>query len=174
MTTLIELETDLMRAADVVLALNDRLESGEAVPTEEYDAALVPFHEALTLAKHKRDRFAEFVLFLDKQQEFYADLASKNSRRAKAIENLGKRLRAMVEFIIKATDSNVLEGESRRMTLCNNSVETLLIKDESKLPERCWKMVRTVDKDAVRAAVKNGSLDKDVAELVRGEHLRIR
>jgi len=174
MTTLIELETDLMRAADVVLALNDRLEAGESIPNEEYDSALVPFHEALTLAKHKRDRFAEFLLFLDKQQEFYADLASKNSRRAKALENLAKRLKSMVEFIIRTTDSNVLEGESRRMTLCNNSVETLVIKDESKLPERCWKMVRTVDKDAVRAAVKNGSLEKDVAELVRGEHLRIR
>jgi hypothetical protein len=60
------------------------------------------------------------------------------------------------------------------MTLCNNSVETLVIKDETKLPDRCFKMVRTVDKDAVRAAVKNGSLEKDVAELVRGEHLRIR
>jgi hypothetical protein len=35
-------------------------------------------------------------------------------------------------------------------------------------------MVKMVDKDAVRAAVRNGSLDKDVAELVRGEHLRIR
>jgi hypothetical protein len=80
----------------------------------------------------------------------------------------------MVEFIIRTTDSKVLEGESRRMTLCNNSVETLVIKDETKLPDRCFKMVRTVDKDAVRAAVKNGSLEKDVAELVRGEHLRIR
>jgi len=174
MTTLIELETDLMRAADVVLALNDRLDAGETIPEAEYDAALVPFQDALTLAKHKRDRFAEFLLFLDKQQEFYSDLASKNNRRAKAVENLAKRLKSMVEFIIKTTDSNVLEGESRRMTLCNNSVETLVIKDESKLPDRCFKMVRTVDKDAVRAAVKNGSLEKDVAELVRGEHLRIR
>jgi hypothetical protein len=174
--TLLDLEMDLLRASDAVLALDDRLNSGEAVDASEYDAALVPFKESLNLAKTKRDNFANFLLQAKAQAELFGDRAALDTKRKKAIENLVARLEQLAAFAIRCADSNHLEGEYRTLQLHKNSQEALNIKHADMLPDSCFKteVVRVIDKEAVRAGIKAGEIVPSVAELTRGEHLRIK
>ena len=106
----------------------------------------------------------------------YKKLADLNAKRTKAIENLMSRLDSTALFAIHCTDANFLEGNERRLTAHKNSQETLNVKHADMLPESCYKteVVRVIDKEAVRAGIRSGEIVPSVAELVRGEHLRIK
>lgn len=170
----IDIEMALVNAADEVMALQDKVEAGEASESD-YDKALLPFRNAFAAAEEKRDSFAEMVKSCEANAKLQRDFAASKTKKAKAYENLAQRLKDLARFTMQATGSVELTGRHWKFRLAKNSKDTLTIKKQESLPPECFttRIETDVDTEKVRELIEAGVIKPDVAMLERGEHLRL-
>jgi hypothetical protein len=84
-----------------------------------------------------------------------ADEAKRLAERARAAENKAKRLKAYLAHFVQPGE----KLKDARVSIGWRKSTAVIIEDESRLPEECWKVVRTVSKTSVKEMLGKGEVD---------------
>lgn len=138
----------------------------------------------------KTDRTVEFIRYVESEAERFKKDEELFRKKRKSLENLVEKTKKYVKQMIQYNDVKVLPGERYKITLANNGGKPALefmdpykshLKTKSfdvfetdfiGIPERYFKLIRVLDKDAIRDDLSNG-LELGIATLMRGQSIRI-
>lgn len=165
MPSLYELSSDLERVIDGGMIVD--MDTGEVLFDEENLDKL-----KVTVA----EKFLACKMFAEGQRakaKSLKDLAKAMAESAKAMEKKAERMDAYMLERAKANGGEIsTDSITVKVRKCPQSVEVV---NEGTIPERFWreKVVRTLDKEAVKEALKAGERVPGAA-LVRNEKVSIK
>lgn len=165
MPSLYELSSDLERVIDGGMIVD--MDTGEVLFDEENLDKL-----KVTVA----EKFLACKMFAEGQRakaKSLKDLAKAMTESAKAMEKKAERMDAYMLERAKANGGEIsTDSITVKVRKCPQSVEVV---NEGAIPERFWreKVVRTLDKEAVKEALKAGERVPGAA-LVRNEKVSIK
>lgn len=165
MPSLYELSSDLERVIDGGMIVD--MDTGEVLFDEENLDKL-----KVTVA----EKFLACKMFAEGQRakaKSLKDLAKAMTESAKAMEKKAERMDAYMLERAKANGGEIsTDSITVKVRKCPQSVEVV---NEGTIPERFWreKVVRTLDKEAVKEALKAGERVPGAA-LVRNEKVSIK
>lgn len=157
--------------AEIVERLAALLDTVDLVETpEDRQACEAEIAETLAAEVRKVDGIASFLSYCESMQRFASEEISRLHERKARFARHEDRLRQYVIRTMEDADVKRLEGKTATFHLraCASSAD---IRDESAIPEKfkVSKVVITVDKRAVRAALESGE-DVPGAELIIGKN----
>jgi hypothetical protein len=118
---------------------------------------------------------AESIIWVTKRleanAEFYKQESAKFANASKAMNNAADRLKGYMKSGMLAMGLSEIQGESLRVVL-SDTAGSLVIEDEKKIPTEyiTQTIVTTVDKAAIKEALKSGPVDG--VRLEKGHSLR--
>lgn len=157
----------LFDLADSILVLRELLD-------EEHDDIvanrLTEYLEGLLPSKVTG--YCQFLRGLALEAEAFKAEEKRLADRRRAMENLAARMKQRLHDGLVFADVERVKAGTFDVAI-QASPESLVITDESAIPERFTELQRVVDKAAVKAELQRGG-DVPGAHLTRGSHVRIR
>ena len=169
MSHLIEVEANLLRAMDEIVACE---EAGEA-PGE---ALLVAFGDAAVYAAEKRDNVALALRFLEERAASIRDREKVLAAQRKAIESASARLEGYVMAVL--IGRGIVQANGNMDKLVVAEVESVEVANPDALPDELCriKTVREPDRISIKKALEAGErIELSAgARLMRRSHLRVK
>lgn len=147
------LDGDVTEADSFISAWMETIEEDQAVKFDGYAALIRHYDSRALVRKVERDRIAEHI---------------------RVDENKANRLRQRLLDYMKTHGLDKVECPRCVVSRQVNSSTPLDIPDESAIPRTFLRKTITVDRTAIREALKNGRKVRGAALGERGYHLRIR
>lgn len=105
--------------------------------------------------------------------ESVAERIRKLGERKASIEARGEKLRLIIAECMTATEQKTYRGPDATVTMTAQKPK-LIIRDESLIPEKYWRVKREINKTAINEAHKNGETIAGTTLSNGGEVLTIR
>lgn len=157
----------LFNLAESILVLRELLDEEHddliAGKLDEYLGALLP---------EKVNGYCQFMRGLTLEAEAFKAEETRLATRRRAMEALAARMKQRLHDGLVAAGVEAVRAGTFDVRV-QLSPESLVVVDEAAVPERYTVLQRTVDKTAVKDALRRGQ-DVPGAMLVRGTHVRIR
>jgi Gp157 protein len=156
-------------------ALDRMLTDSMGELTPEIEAALAALDAKLT---SKIDGLGWFIRTCETRAAGFKASADEMASKARTEGNKVKRLMEYVRAYLTFRKERTISGRAYTFALQTNGGKrplTLHNENPEAFPASCVKVVKVIDKDAVRAMVEAGTLSAELATLEPvGEHIRLR
>ena len=174
MPTLYEIESDLQALADILSEVGGDVSDEEAEAA--VDAWLAEGKEALA---EKVDRYVSVIRESEAKALVLKGEADLFAARSKSNANVAAKLKDRLKFFLESHQMESVEGKRFKVRLQANGGKAPLTvapeveSDPSTLPAGLYKLVATLDKEAIRAALESGATVNGCAIGERGKNVRI-
>lgn len=136
-------------------------ETGELL--EDNSQLLKELSENLQSSKEEKLDNIEYIKKeLKIAQQALKDEGKRLSERAKMMENNQKRLLDLQDYLLAGE-----KIKTDKFTFFYGSSQSLIIEDESEVPERFISFIPKIDKTALKTAIKNGDVIADEFDFIK-------
>jgi len=168
MATLIEL-TDTFARLDSILELH-----GGDTTHPEVESALTEWEKTTTDLTTKAENYAGLIDFYDRRSKTRSDAAADIKAAASVDKNKSQGLKDRLKLALESLGKKKLEGPRYSITLAKNGGRAPLDIDESRVPQKFYRVELVLDKQAIHDAIAAGEDVPGVTVSERDTHIRIK
>lgn len=169
-----ERKASLFMLTDDLLALDQLLDESGGEASPELEGWIAEYQGRFT---EKVDNIGWFWRTIEARQAAAAKIRDEFAAKARVEGNKLDRLKAYIAMCLQHLNTRKVAGQAYTLRLQKNGGAPpvrLLIEEPAAYPEPCRKVVTTIDRNAVRAALEAGALPPGLAVLdPAGESVRL-